>query len=961
MSRIPSYLKRIEDFEIGRMDPRSFFRTSTGTIDLNGNWKFEYYQRPEDVPEGFESPDRDISKLEDIKVPGVVELQGHGIPQYVNVQYPWDGYERLDPPEIPSRHNPTSIYHREIELETDTRTIIRFLGVQTAMELHVNGSFVGYTEDSFTPHEFDITKYLKDGKNRITVRVFFFSTASWLEDQDYWRFSGIFRPVEIIQAPDGYIEDVDTKAILNDDFSEGTLKVEVKTEASKARLIADGKSIEADVSGKLAELSMTIKNPELWSAEKPNLLSYRIETLDGDGKVIECTDLKAGFRKITIEDGILKLNGKRLVFHGVNRHEWSMENGRTLSHEEMLYDVLTMKRNNINAVRTSHYPNDPYFYELCDEYGLYMIAEANLETHGTWQRYPRWNDLDYVIPGSRMEWLPPVLDRTKSNYETHKNHPAVIMWSLGNESNGGLVLSKVTEYLHSVDPYRPVHYESVFMDRTYQDETSDVESQMYTPAKDVKAFIEKDRHKPFILCEYCHAMGNSCGDLMDYIRLERTDDTYQGGFIWDWIDQTLMNGDQIAYGGDFGDRPNDHSFCANGLLFGDRSITPKMQEVKYAYQNVEMKISRDSITFINRNLFTDLNEYEVKAMHFSEGIMTEEKTLDIALEAGKTLEIANPYRMDNKKSESIRVVISLRNDNAWGHRGDEVAHEEMYSIAQTHYGIAKDAYTIDGDRNHGIHFPNLTTLIERGNGRFISFRKNGEELFRKEAYLSFWRAPVDNDKGSMLHADLARWNVEGRLSRAKEDTFNTELKKVETIYELPISKDNVKVEISAAEGERIKITLTYNGKDTLIPEFGMGLVLNHVDGNVRYLGLGPDENMSDRQEGALFGLYGFNPDSNLTSYHVPQEAGTRCAVKWAEVGNLRIEAEDEMIVSISPWTSEEIDNAEHINELPPIRKTVVRILKGMMGVGGDNTWGALPHEEDMFWIHDGDSFTFYLS
>ena len=961
MSRDLSHLERIDVFQINREKARSYFHTDLETMELNGDWKYEYYNTPDCSPEGFESPDRDISSLEDIRVPGCVELQGHGIPQYVNVMYPWDGLERLDPPEIPKRSNPTSIYHRDVVLEGKANTYIRFLGVQTAMELYVNGSSVGYAEDSFTPHEFNISKFIHKGSNRITVRVFFYSTASWLEDQDYWRFSGIFRAVEILQKPNGYIWDIDAKALLDDDFSEGRLNVTVTTDARKVRLTSSSQTAEAETIDGKAELELTITNPKLWSAEKPNLYSYRVETLDENNGTIEFADLKAGFRKIAIEDGILKLNGRRLVFHGVNRHEWSIESGRTISHEEMLYDVLTMKRNNINAVRTSHYPDDPYLYELCDEYGLYMIAETDLETHGTWQRPPVANDLEYRIPGDRMEWLPAILDRAKSNYETNKNHPSIVMWSLGNESNGGRVLAEVAKYFHTVDPDRPVQYESVFMDRTYQDETSDVESQMYTPAKAVEAFIEKDSHKPFILCEYSHAMGNSCGDLMDYIRLERKYDTYQGGFIWDWIDQTLMNGDQIAYGGDFGDRPCDHSFCANGLLFGDRTITPKMQEVKYAYQYIEISIDEDAITFRNRHLFTDLNEYNVKVMHFSEGMVTEEKMLDLSLEPGKSLAIANPYRIDRKHNESIRVVVTLKSDTAWGREDDEIAHEELYHIASRSYGNADDAAAVAGDRNHGIHFENLTTLVEKGNGRFISFRKDGKELFRKDAYLSFWRAPVDNDKGSMLHVDLARWNVEGRLARCKGTDFNINERKVTAIYELPISGDHVKVEISAAVGGRIRVELTYEGKDALIPEFGMGLVLYHVDTPVRYLGLGPEENMTDRQEGALFGLHEFNPDENLTTYHVPQEAGTRCKVKWAEVGNLRIEAEDEMTISISPWTSEEIDNADHINELPPIRKTVVRILKGMMGVGGDDTWGSLPHPEDMFWIHDGDSFTFYLS
>ncbi len=966
MSYNHPYLEKPEIFAVGREDARSIFEPSGPMdtfVDLSGKWKFEYFDSPDAVPGDIADKDRDISKLNPIDVPGEIQLQGYGRPQYVNVQYPWDGIEELTAPEIPSRENPTGVYSRDFVLENTGCTFIRFYGVEPAFDLYVNGDFVGYAEDSFTLSEFDITRHVHKGTNRITVKVFRYSSSSWLEDQDFWRFSGIFRPVTILTRPEGYIRDIDARATLSDDLSKGTLSVKVATGAPRVRLYSDGRTVETWTDEGKAKLELTFDSPELWSAEKPNLTRYTVETLDREGDTIEKAELKAGFRKISIEDGILMLNGKRLVFHGVNRHEWDERLGRAIDRKEILYDILTMKRNNIDAVRTSHYPNNPYFYDLCDEYGLYVIAETNLETHGTWQKLDHSTVGKGTVPGDDMRWLPAVLDRARSNYESFKNHPSIIMWSLGNESAGGNVLKLMADYFHSADPSRPVHYEGVFHDRTWSDETSDIESQMYTPASLVEEFLENDHRKPFIMCEYSHAMGNSCGDIMSYIRLERKNKHYQGGFIWDFIDQTIKIGGRAAYGGDFRDRPNDFSFCANGLLLGDRTVTPKMQEVRYAYQPFEIDVDGKSVRITNRSLFSDLDEYEQVLEHFRDGRLLESRPTKLSLAPGDAVEIGHRFCILEGSCDCIRFSVRLKKDTEWATKDHIVAHGEFYSIAKTEPKAAGGVETVHGDVNYGFRMHCLTALISRAKGTMTSFCKNGEELFMASPYLSFWRAPVDNDKGSGLSSRLARWAVEGRLATLKSCVLeeNGIEKIVRSRFSLAVSKDEIEVEYGFPGDGKIRITMRYLGHEAIVPEFGMALTLfpeNHI---VTYLGLGPEENMPDRKEGALFGLHSFDARKNLTGYHVPQEAGTRCAVKRATVGNISIEAEDEMTISISPWTSEEIGNAGHPDELPPVAKTVVRVLKGMTGVGGDDSWGALPHEKDMFRIKNGDYFTFYLS
>lgn len=961
MSRIPGYLGDPRSFRIGLMDARSIFRAEgryTEDADLSGKWSFLYFERPEDVPEGFES--LPLSSFKDeITVPGEIQLSGYGSPHYVNTQYPWDGHEKLTAPEIPKLYNPVGLYAREVEIRDARKAILAFYGVETAFDLFINGKFAGYAEDSFTRSEFDITPFVKEGKNLIVVRVFRFSSASWLEDQDYWRFSGIFRPVVLtIKKRDEYIVDIDSRSTLSDDFKSGELHVKVKTTAARIAVKFNGEKKERESADGEASFSFSIENPPLWSAEKPDLMPFEVTALASDGEEIEKAVLETGFRRIEIKDAVIYLNGRRIIFHGVNRHEWNRERGRVLSHDEMLQDVLIMKRNNINAVRTSHYPNDPYFYALCDRYGLYMIAETNLETHGTWQRMGKVSIDERTVPSDRADYRSAVLDREKNNYESFKNHVSILIWSLGNESAGGSVLRDAALYFRSVDPTRLVHYEGVFHDRRYSDETSDMESQMYTPAAKVEEFLEKDSSKPFIMCEYSHSMGNSNGDIMSYVRLARRNRHFQLGFIWDFIDQSIFQNGKILYGGDFSDRPSDFSFCANGIVFSDRRESAKLQEVRYAYQDFHAEFEKDKITIHNDSLATDLSELEIRLSYMEDGIEKSSASLPLSLPPKERVTISNPFSPDKCKCYAELITFALKEDKPWANKGFIVAHSQIYSNARMEHH-EKTVEVIEGDVNYGFKTGGVSALVDRTKGHLISFRKGEKELLKTIPYISTWRAPTENDKGWNMPYELAPWATAGRY--AKKESVTLEKNEVVSLFSLASAMGSVEIRYSMDESGRIKIRMTYHGEGGMIPEFGLALITGEENDSVSYLGLGPEENTRDRKEGSLYGLHCYRASESIEPYITGQESGMRCAVKRAKIGALSIEAEDEFILCATEYTSWEIESASHIGELPPRRGTVVKILKDQMGVGGDDSWGSRPHEADIFRISDGDSFTFYLS
>ena len=565
---------------------------------LNGTWYFSYAKNPTVRVKDFYKKDFDCRMFDSIEVPGHIQTQGYDRCQYINTMYPWDGTEYLRPPMVSKEYNPVGSYVKYFVLEKnlqDKPVFVSFQGVETAFYVWLNGVFIGYSEDSFTPAEFELTPYLQDGENKLAVEVYKRSSASWLEDQDFWRFSGIFRDVYLYAVPKTHIEDLSVKSTLDNSYKNGKLYLKLKISghtdcAVKAVLLnAEEKIVfEKNIKGNsICEISGEVENVHAWSAEDPYLYQLYLYVEDQKGNLIEAVPELVGFRTFEMIDKVMHINGKRIVFKGVNRHEFNVRRGRSIKKEDMLWDIEFMKQHNINAVRTSHYPNESLWYRLCDIYGIYLIDETNLESHGSWQKMgecePSWN-----VPGSRPEWKEAVLDRAKSMFERDKNHPSILIWSCGNESYAGTCIEAMSDYFHEKDDTRLVHYEGVFWNREF-DHISDMESRMYAKPYEIREYLSNHPKKPYLLCEYMHDMGNSLGGFDSYIKLIDEFEMYQGGFIWDFIDQAILVKDHVTgkevlrYGGDFDDRPSDYEFSGNGIVFADRKEKPAMQEVRYYY------------------------------------------------------------------------------------------------------------------------------------------------------------------------------------------------------------------------------------------------------------------------------------------------------------------------------------------------------------------------------------------
>ena len=588
--------------------------------ELNGKWRFAYAINPERREKDFYKEGYNCSSFDYIEVPGHIQMQGYDKCQYINTMYPWDGVEELRPPHISKEYNPVGSYIKYFNLKDELkgkRVFISFQGVETAFYLWINGEFIGYSEDTFTPSEFEITDYIKENEeNKLAVEVYKRSSASWIEDQDFWRFSGIFRDVYLYGIPEIHIRDLFVKSTLDENYEKGMLNIDLNILASEENKVYSIKSYLKDrdnnlvydfgsvkLEGTKTNLKTTVNDVKPWSAEEPYLYTLYVEVLDENNNIIEVVPQKVGFRTFELKDKIMHINGKRIIFKGINRHEFNSRKGRAITKDDMLWDIKFMKQHNINAVRTSHYPNQSLWYDLCDEYGIYLIDEANLESHGSWQKMgkcdPEWN-----IPGSLPEWKEVVLDRAESVLERDKNHPSILIWSCGNESYAGENILEMTKYFHKKDDTRLVHYEGVFWNREF-DDTSDMESRMYAKPKDIEEYLKSNPKKPYISCEYMHAMGNSCGGMKLYTDLENKYPMYQGGFIWDYIDQAIeVERDGVktlAYGGDFDDRATDYCFCTDGIVYADRTLSPKAQEVKRLYSNIDIIPDKNGVTINNNN------------------------------------------------------------------------------------------------------------------------------------------------------------------------------------------------------------------------------------------------------------------------------------------------------------------------------------------------------------------------
>ncbi|HJH48730.1 glycoside hydrolase family 2 TIM barrel-domain containing protein [Merdimonas faecis] len=975
-----SWLEDPEVFAVNRIPAHSdhtYFEKETEERPLrqclNGSWLFSYAKNPSMRVERFYEDSYDCSGFDTIQVPGHLETQGYGRNQYINTMYPWDGEEFLRPPMVSKRNNPVGSYVKYFTLEEQMkgkRTFISFQGVETAFYVWLNGTFIGYSEDSFTPAEFELTETLREGENKLAVEVYKRSSASWLEDQDFFRFSGIFRDVFLYSIPRVHVRDIFVKAGLTDSYQEGTLEIraeligdidDVTIEAS----LRDGDEKEIWNGNAEGKEEVFFKASGLavlpWSAEEPRLYRLYLYVKNEEGQILEFIPQKVGFRRFEMKDRIMCLNGKRILFKGVNRHEFDPVRGRAVTREDMLWDIRFMKQHNINAVRTSHYPNQTLWYELCDEYGIYLIDETNLESHGSWQKLgevePSWN-----VPGDRPEWKAAVLDRASSMFERDKNHPSVLIWSCGNESYAGTDIEAMSEYFHEKDDSRLVHYEGVFWNRKY-DHISDMESRMYAKPAEIEEYLENDPKKPYISCEYMHSMGNSTGGMKMYTDLEKKYPLYQGGFIWDYIDQSLYRVNELGervltYGGDHDERATDYEFCGNGIVYADRKASPKAQEVKALYADIKLEPDEKGVKIINDSLFVSTGRYVLAYRLLKEDrcLYEAETETDVAPESEAYVNLTYP-ELSGTGEFIYEVSLRLKDDTLWAKAGHEISFGQY--VKKTADKAEEKTYPLEiirGDVNIGVRGRGFTAMFSKAEGGIASLCYDGVEYITRTPKLTFWRALTDNDRGAKTGFDAAQWMTAGLFYKLTDVDVQEQKDQVCVTFEylLPtVPQTKAYVSYRVTGDGKIHVHALYKGTDGLpeMPAFGMDMKLKARYDRVRYYGRGPEENYLDRREGARLGVHSYQAADNLSAYLFPQECGNRMDVRWVEVTDadgqgLRFETEGVPFEnSVLPCSAYELEAATHREELPKAHYSWVRILESQMGVGGDDSWGAPVHEE----------------
>ncbi len=956
-------------YQENRLPARTLFSSQDAVreICLDGKWHFSYYDTPQEATTLFLEK-RHISSMQSIEVPAHFPLQGYGVAQYTNTVYPWDGLDAIHPPEIPEM-NPTGCYAKCIAVkaeELDKDLIIRFDGVDSALYLYVNGKYVGYKEDSFSPGEFLITPFLHEGENLISAMVVRYCTGSWLEDQDFWRMPGIFRSVKLLLCEKTRITDLYVRPTLEDEYRRGKVSFAVTTSQQgdyEYRITVGGQTFNST--------NITLEKPLLWSAEKPELYYYTLELIE-NGTVVDTVASHFGFRKIEIKGRTIYLNGKRLIIRGVNRHEFDPHKGRAIDEELIRKDLLLMKQNNINALRTSHYPNHPYVYDVCDKLGLYLMNEVNLETHGTWMVAGKVEKKSYTLPDDNPQWRDAVLDRAKSMVMRDKNHPSILFYSCGNESFGGSILYEVATYLRSLNDNRLVHYEGIFHDRRYE-LTSDLESRMYARVEEVQRYL-KTGNKPFILCEYAHAMGNSVGNLDEYIALEDEGEAYCGGFIWDFVDQSLIiDGKEKAGFGFSG--PTDGYFCINGLVDGLRNPSAKLKQVAYSYSpiTIEIQKGKDSetgeIVIRNKNLFLDTKQYEFLYFYTLDGMVVDSGLLDVEISPLSTRSYPIPAMKDENKDgnslESLQeaerfeeyqliVEVSLKADTPWANKGHTIVRvgSVLESPAtkdgenkQNQRELQENNPLIAGDMHTGYRYGNFSFLIHHHFGQLVAIQHKMLNILQSPIKMEFWRAPTDNDMG----VNPLLPYMDCKLASLYQVAENFHIEK--GVFHTTIRCGTYQVEVSYRfVGNKVILEIEPPKFSFNVPCFGISFSIDKSYQNVSYYGNEMKESYIDRMGGNVLQRVSFNPYTDQKSYLHPQEYGNRVGVRSLTLTDnmhkgMTIRANRSFECSVLPYSCHELEEAAYIHDLPNTDKLHVRILEGQSGVGGDDSWGAPVHEK----------------
>lgn len=977
---------------------------------LNGTWKFNWVKSPDMRPVDFYKPDFNVSYWDNIEVPSNWQMKGYGKPIYTNITYPFvknppyimtKAYAGWTNNELP---NPVGSYRRNFDLPNDwdgREVYIQFTGVQSAIYVWVNGKKVGYSQGGMTPAEFDITPYLQKGSNTLAAEVYQWSDGSYLEDQDFWRFSGIFRDVYLYSAPKFHVRDFFVQSDLNTDFTSATLKTNLSFEnkgykgavSVEGYLLKDGQSYKgekpvfvqqiaaSEVSKKASELFIATKvdHPKLWSAEIPNLYQVVVVLKNASGETLEVVASPFGFRKIEIKDSQLWVNGKSVLLKGVNRHDLDPANGRYVPYETMLQDVKLFKQFNINTVRTSHYPNHPDFYKLCDRYGIYMVSEADLESHGM--------GFEKEGLGHDVRWEKAHVDRVMSMVEAFKNHPAIIIWSLGNEAGTGVNFEACRKAALQLDSTRPIHYQGY-------NEVADIESTMYPSVEWLDQTGAKNDPKPFFVCEYAHAMGNAVGNLQEYWDVIKSHKRLIGGCIWDWVDQGLQKEIPgkpsqyfFAYGGDFGDRPTDWNFCVNGLTTPDRSITPKMEEVKKVYQYIVISPSdmvNGKVTVKNEYQFIDLEKFDPSWELSCNGKVIEGGMLDpISLEPGNSTEITIPFTKPQLKAGGeyfLKVSFKLRTDELWALRGHVVAWEQMAvpfavpevqpvhpeSLSSLVYGEDGDWINVSGKTFNLKFNKKAGTITDLDYFGTAVLKTKPEAIYgvRPETNMIHWdtitdarvagpilnifRAPLDNDYRfgggpgpKWRNAQL--WNMRPEVKNITVEKDGDALK---------IQED---IESKSPKGYMVKQHTVWKiygtGFIDVSTEFDpdklnyslakLGFLIEMPEGfeDVTFYGAGPHENYRDRLHSAAIGRYETTVDDMFVPYLRTQSCGNRSNVRWFTVSNhngvgMMVVADSLMDFSALHYRPIDLGNANHPYELTRRKETILTVDMQHLGLGG---------------------------
>jgi len=975
-------------FENEKTALKNDWNASANYQSLNGNWKFKWVEKPADLPVNFESPKFDDSNWKTFKVPGNWELNGYGFPIYTT-----SGFEfaylmggKVDPPLVPLTFDPTAVYRREVELpkEWKNKQITLHIGAaKSNLSVWVNGKFVGYGEDSKLPSDFDISPFLGPGKNLIVLKIMRWGDGNYIEDQDMWRLSGITRDCYLVARNQVHLYDFEATPDLDSQYKNGWLNLKLKLNqpavATADLILKEGSQVVKKQAVKFTSsdsvfYKMEVPSPRLWSAESPTLYDLSIVLRNDKGEVIEIIPQRIGFRKIEIKNGQFLVNGKAVLIKGVNRHETDPITGQTIAKEAMLKDIKLMKQFNINAVRTSHYPNTEYWLDLCDQYGIYVIGEANIESHG----------MGYNITetmANRPTWVSAHLMRVQRMIERDKNHASIVIWSMGNEAGNGYNFYSCYLWMKARDHSRPVQYERAVADyRTFSYEwNSDIICPMYPSPDGMLAYAKKNPSptRPFIMCEYAHAMGNSLGNFTDYWDVIRKNKhAFQGGFIWDFVDQCFQRvnakGDTVyTYGGDYEPKEaiTDWNYAAKGIFYANRTPYPHAWEMKKVYQDIHTSLKgKNTIEVYNEKYFTDLSNVKLEWEIIADGKRVETGELkSLAIDPQQTKTLTLPYKQVNKGEVFLNLTYKLKTAEPLLPAGHILATEQLKLGGDftNDITLAATGKINKVEQNNEVIFnaPNAKISFDKQKGLIKSYIVKGKEMLDSQFRLkpNFWRAPNDNDYGANLQLNLKKWKV--AFDQAKLLSFNTEIKGdkaiINTLFDLPdvAAKLMINYTINSSGtmlvNQQLKVDTTK--KTEILPRFGMQWILPAGFENVEYYGRGPQENYQDRQYSAHLGIYKQSVKSQYFPYVTPQETGNKTDLRWFKITDksgkgLMLTSALPLSMSALHYFDSDLDDGDkrhqrHAADLVERPQTQLNIDFMQMGVGGIDSWRSRPMEK----------------